>query len=60
MKILLAVMIVSWLLSGLAYSAADRPGDDFGTGLLAWLAIAISIVLTVIYLSLAFWNHRLI
>lgn len=58
MKYLLAGMIAFWLLSLYMYWAADRPGDDFGAGVLAWLLIAVSVILTILYFGLAVWNHR--
>ena len=58
MTYLLAAMFVCYGLAYWAYKAADRSGDDFGAAFPALIMIALSIILTVIYIALVFWNHK--
>ena len=58
MKYLLIATLIFWALSWWAFKAADRPGDDFGAVFPALGAGAVSVILTVVYVALAFWNHR--
>lgn len=58
MKITLTALIISCIISVLLYKTADRPGDDFGVGILAGLSAAISIILAIVYIVMVFWNHR--
>lgn len=60
MKYLLIVTLLSYGLSFWLYRAADRPGDDFGAGVIAWAAMALSGLLTLIYLALAAWHRSLL
>ena len=58
MKWLLLALVIFVVLTIFAFRAADRPGDDFGAALPALFCGAISAVLGVLYIGLAFWNHR--
>lgn len=58
MKYLLVAMLVSYGLSFWAYRATLRPGDDFAAAFFSLVFVAISIILTVVYTAMAFWNHR--
>lgn len=58
MKYLLIATLVFYGLSYWTYKAADRPGDDFGAAVPALFCMAVSVILTIVYVALAFWNHR--
>ena len=58
MKYLLIITLVWYGLSFWAFKAADRPGDDFGAAFPAIICGAVSMVLTIVYVALVFWNHR--
>lgn len=58
MKYLLLATLMFYGLTYWAYKAADRPGDDFGAAVPAVLGAAVSVILTITYVALAFWNHR--
>lgn len=55
-------LLLAAFVCGLAWlafwSAADRPGDDFGAALPAIFFGMVTAILVVIYLFLVFWNHR--
>jgi len=58
MKYLIAITILCYGLSFWTYKAADRTGDDFGAAFPALVMVTLSIILTVVYIALVFWNHR--
>lgn len=59
MKYLLITTVVFWILFGWsAYSASHAQGDNFGAAFPAIFCGAVSTILTVVYISLVFWNHR--
>lgn len=35
------------------WQVADRPGDDFGWGMLAWVSMALAVILFLVWLMLA-------
>lgn len=43
MKILGLIVIVLWILGGLLFASASRPGDDFGSGIIAWLVLFLAV-----------------
>lgn len=60
MRYMIAAVILFWGFAFLAYRVADRPGDNFGAGVLAWVLLVVSILLTLTYAGLALWHHRLL
>jgi len=58
MKILAAACVVTWLVGGLLVSAADKPGDDFGSGFLAVFVLGLAVVETaalVVWAAVRWW-----
>lgn len=55
----IALHIFGWgflalaVLGFFAFKAADRPGDDFGSGILAWLLIALAVLFFIVWVLLA-------
>lgn len=45
--ILVVCASVLWALTGMAFKAADRPGDDFGAGMLVWLLAFVALIFTI-------------
>ena len=58
MKYLLIVTLLCYGVTYWAYRAADRAGDDFGAVFPALAGVALSCILSVVYVGLVFWNHR--
>lgn len=57
MSYLLIATLVFYGLAYWAYRACDRPGDDFGAVMPFIFCLVVSIILTIIYVGLAFWRH---
>lgn len=58
MKYLLLITLLCYGLTYGACKAANQAGDNFGAAGPALIGIAASIVLTLIYVGLAFWYHK--
>ena len=58
MFLFLLVVLMSWVVSVVAFKYANKPGDDFGRAGVAVSAFLLAFILTGIYLGIALWTHR--
>jgi len=56
----LIINLALWLATYLLHKAADRPGDDFASGILAVMVFCVAAVSSFVYVAIAVWLHRFV